>query len=71
MSRAMHLRLLKLERAIEDAQPAEPGFVWIPRHMAGTPAALADEQAFRLAHPGAPLAIVQMVDGRKPPETIQ
>lgn len=62
----MSRRLAALERAREDREPVEPWAVHIPHYLSGTPEALAEEAAFKAAHPGKNLVLVQIIDGRKP-----
>jgi hypothetical protein len=65
MSRVLIRRMERLERAIEDGKPAEPGFVLIPKALPGCPEWDAEVKSFKDLHEGAPLVIVKVVSGRK------
>ena len=45
---------------------SEPWAIMHPRHLSGTPEALADEEQFRQDHPGRNLVLIQVVDCRNP-----
>ena len=62
--RSVWHRVTRLEAILETRKPVEPCPVMVPLHLAGTPGALAQEQAFRAAHPG-PVVLPQLVDARR------
>ncbi len=64
MSQAIRNRIMKIERAIDAAKPTAPGFVLIPRNLAGTREHSEEVRAFESIHKGSPVVIVNVVSGR-------
>lgn len=64
MTRLLLRRLERLEHAFQRANPGIGTPVFIGRYLWGTPEALADEEAWRVQHPGRCIT-VRIVDGRK------
>ena len=68
MSHALRKRIQQLEEAKGQSLPVEPWPIMLPHFMAGTPEAIAEEQAFQEAHPGRDVVLIRVVDARRKQE---